>query len=121
MELENEFGRVIKPKELAKLLAVSVNTIRTHHERWGGIEVTPGKYRFFENIIREKIHADIDKPREQEALERRGNGQRDQEGESLQGRYPEKQKRVHRLGKHDQGDAVGDSRGPNRHGLSDFA
>jgi hypothetical protein len=45
-DLEAEFGRCITDVELAKYI----------YAAWlGGVMVMPGKYRFFENLIKEKL------------------------------------------------------------------
>jgi hypothetical protein len=54
-DLEAEFGRCIADVELAKYINVDVRTLRKYADWLGGVMVMPGKYRFFENLIKEKI------------------------------------------------------------------
>jgi hypothetical protein len=54
-DLEAEFGRCITDIELAKYINVDVRTLRKYADRLGGVMVMPGKYRFFENLLKEKI------------------------------------------------------------------
>ena len=55
-DLEAEYGRCISDKELAKYLKVDVRTLRKYALGLGGVMVMPGKYRFFEKRIKEKIY-----------------------------------------------------------------
>ena len=55
-DLEAEFGRCITDIELAKYINVDVRTLRKYASWLGGVMVMPGKYRFFENLIKEKIN-----------------------------------------------------------------
>jgi len=60
-DLETEFGRCIPDNELAKYLGVDVRTVRKYAAGLGGVMVMPGKYRFFENLLKEKIeNAELD-------------------------------------------------------------
>ena len=54
-DLEAEFGRCITDIELAKYINVDVRTLSNDAAWLGGVMVMPGKYRFFENLIKEKI------------------------------------------------------------------
>ena len=54
-DLEAEFGRCITDIELARYINVDVRTLRKYAGWLGGVMVMPGKYRFFENLIKEKI------------------------------------------------------------------
>jgi hypothetical protein len=87
MELDKELGPVLTVNDMSKLLGVCENTVRNHHKRWGGVEVTPGKYHFFENVVRKKIYADIgdtgEGEEEAQILERRSDGQRGPERATL--------------------------------------
>jgi len=58
-DLEGEFGRCITDIELARYINVDVRTLRKYADWLGGVMVMPGKYRFFENLLKEKIeHAE---------------------------------------------------------------
>jgi DNA-directed RNA polymerase specialized sigma subunit len=52
-DLENLYGRAMKPTELAKFLGIDVRTVKKYGDRWGGVEVAPGYMRFFENRVLE--------------------------------------------------------------------
>jgi DNA-directed RNA polymerase specialized sigma subunit len=40
-DLENLYGRAMKPTELAKFLGIDVRTVKKYGDRWGGVEVAP--------------------------------------------------------------------------------
>ena len=44
-DLINLYGRCIEPKELAKFLNLDIRTLKKYSDRWGGVEVSPGRYR----------------------------------------------------------------------------
>lgn len=54
-DLEIALGKCITDLELAKYLKVDVRTLRKYAHGLGGVVVMPGKYRFFENKIKEII------------------------------------------------------------------
>jgi hypothetical protein len=56
-DLESQFGRAITPKELAKFLGVDRRTVVKYAGWWGGVEVSPGNFRFFEKLIRRRLNA----------------------------------------------------------------
>ena len=49
--LEHQYGLAIKPEELAEHLRIDVPTLLHNIDRWGGFEVVPGTFRFFEKKI----------------------------------------------------------------------
>jgi hypothetical protein len=55
-DLKSELGRCITDIELAKYFDVDVRTLRKYADWLGGVMVMPGKYRFFEKRIKEKIN-----------------------------------------------------------------
>ena len=55
-DLEAEYGRCISDKELARYFDIDVRTLRKYAAFLGGVMVMPGKYRFFEKRIKEKIN-----------------------------------------------------------------
>jgi hypothetical protein len=57
LELEQEYGRAYTPQELGKLVNLDPRTVIKYHERWGGVEVAPGKWRFFDKGIKEVLNA----------------------------------------------------------------
>ncbi|RJP94020.1 MAG: hypothetical protein C4518_04505 [Desulfobacteraceae bacterium] len=56
-ELEAQYGRVIKPQELAEYLKIDKRTVTKFARYWGGIETYPGGWRFFEKIVNEKLES----------------------------------------------------------------
>jgi hypothetical protein len=56
-DLEKTLGKAIRPKELADYLGLDKRTVIKYASRWGGVEVTPGIWRFFEKRILEVINA----------------------------------------------------------------
>ena len=70
-----DYGRTIKPEELAGILDIDRRTVIKYADRWGGIEVSPGKYRFFEKLIRRKIDAKFNYEKRQEEVAGNNNGQ----------------------------------------------
>ena len=57
-ELENAYGCAVTPQELGKLLKLDRRTVIKYAARWGGVEVAPGTWRFFENRIKEGMNAE---------------------------------------------------------------
>ena len=56
-DLKEELGAALTPKEVAKLFGVDPRTVKKYADILGGVEVVPGRLRFFENQIRRFIHA----------------------------------------------------------------
>jgi len=54
-EFESIYGRVIKPQELANFLGLDRRTVIKYADMWGGVQVSPGCYRFFENLVKERL------------------------------------------------------------------
>ncbi len=57
-DMQNILGRAITPQELGKFLNLDRRTVIKYAARWGGVEVTPGTWRFFENRIMEVLNAE---------------------------------------------------------------
>ncbi|MCE5262578.1 MAG: helix-turn-helix domain-containing protein [Deltaproteobacteria bacterium] len=57
-ELSQDFGECLTASELAKLLKLDRRTVVKYADRWGGVEVTPGTWRFFEKRILEVLNAE---------------------------------------------------------------
>lgn len=51
-DLDALLGRAIPDRTLAEYLGMDVRTLRKYHERWGGVEVSPGRFVFFEKHIK---------------------------------------------------------------------
>lgn len=66
--LEEKYGSVITPQELGGFLRLDHRTVIKYASHWGGVEVLPGKWRFFENLIKEKLDAKFDNKARQEAV-----------------------------------------------------
>ena len=56
-DLSEIFGKSYTPQELAQWLNLDPRTVNKYADRWGGVEVAPGKMRFFEKRIKEVINA----------------------------------------------------------------
>jgi hypothetical protein len=84
-KLEQDYGRVMKPEELAKFLGVDRRTVIKYSDRWGGIEVSPGKYRFFEKLIRRKIDAQFNIETRETEVAGHCDGQRQKKGQIVSG------------------------------------
>jgi hypothetical protein len=84
-ELTEIYGRSIKPGELAKFLGIDRRTVVKYAPRWGGVEVSPGKLRFFENRIKEVLNAKFDKETWKEPLPSERDGQRKSKRKAVSG------------------------------------
>ncbi len=83
--LEKDYGRTMKPEELAALLKVDRRTVIKYADWWGGIEVSPGKYRFFEKIIRRRLDAKFNNEERKEEMAGHSDGQRPKKGQTVSG------------------------------------
>lgn len=54
-DLVAEFGRMIPEAVLAEYFGIGVRTMRKYADRWGGVEIIPGRFAFFESQIRKVI------------------------------------------------------------------
>jgi len=104
------------PKELAKFLSIDTRTVVKYAERWGGVEVCPGKYRFFENRIKEVLDAQFNNETRPETMERNRHGQRRKAGQTVSGFHKRILSGSGSLGK---GNNEGNRRVADRHGLLD--
>jgi len=57
-DMQNILGRAITAQELGKFLNLDRRTVIKYAARWGGVEVAPGTWRFFENRIMEVLNAE---------------------------------------------------------------
>ena len=116
-ELESIYGRSIKPKELADFLGLDRRTLIKYVDRWGGVQVSPGRYRFFENRIKEILNdAWFDNKTWKKALEGQHHGRRTVVPKIVYGRDKKIVQRSCGLGKREK---RRDGKKPNRHGLLD--
>ncbi len=111
--LEEEYGRFVKPEELAAFLGVDTRTVKKYSDLWGGIEVSPGKLRFFDKVIRRKLDAQFNKQKRQEALACGCDGQRPAKRKTIQGQLKGRIPGSSPMGKGGKGK---DRKGADRHG-----
>jgi len=115
-ELESIYGRSMKPKELAEFLGIDTRTVIKYADRWGGVEVCPGKYRFFENRIKEVLDAKFNNETRSETMERNCHGQRRKTGQTVSGCHKKDISESNSMGK---GHAKETRKNTDRHGLLD--
>ena len=60
--LRSELGEPLDAADLAEILGIDPRTVKRYADRWGGVEVAPGTYRFFENRVREILNSQPDAP-----------------------------------------------------------
>ena len=84
-ELTEIYGRSIKPGELAKFLGIDRRTVVKYPLRWGGVEVSPGNWRFFENRVKEVLNAKFDKEAWKGPLPSERDGKRKNKNEAVSG------------------------------------
>ena len=76
-DLKSNYGRSISPKELADFLGIDRRTVIKYASLWGGVQVSPGCFRFFENRIKEIIdNAWFDSKKEPKAMAWPSHGKR---------------------------------------------
>ncbi|MCK5023765.1 MAG: hypothetical protein KAS04_06315 [Candidatus Aenigmarchaeota archaeon] len=98
-ELTEIYGRSIKPDEFAKFLGIDRRTVVKYAPRWGGVEVSPGKWRFFEKRIMEVLNAEFDKETGDIAISWKCNGQGGSKSKTVSGCVNEIKAGSNRLGK----------------------
>jgi hypothetical protein len=89
-ELAQDFGPCMTATELAEYLKVDRRTIVKYASLWGGVEVTPGTWRFFEKRIAEVFNA-------QQGFEKRHitiQGKRDGSGADFTKAVPRRRQEV---------------------------
>ncbi|GAB6039235.1 hypothetical protein JCM15519_37940 [Fundidesulfovibrio butyratiphilus] len=118
MALE-ELGATLTVCELAKVLRIAPNTVRKYHKQWGGVEVAPGTFRFFENIVKEKIHADTRQTFDP-SLEGCCNDKWSTKGKTVQRRFQKELQGCGGLGK-PATEGVREEPDDNRFGLADLS
>lgn len=67
--LKETYGNVLTDVELSEFLGIDPRTVKKYADIWGGVEVSPGKFRFYEKVIRRRLDANIDNEAWQKALE----------------------------------------------------
>lgn len=99
VELEQEYGRAITPQELGKFLSLDRRTIIKYANQWGGVEVAPGTWRFFEKRILEVLNAQLNKETRSNALPGQCNSQRNNATKGIPGRFTKVEKGCLPLGR----------------------
>jgi hypothetical protein len=89
-ELAQDFGPCMTATELAEYLKVDRRTIVKYASLWGGVEVTPGTWRFFEKRIVEVINAQQGFEKRQSAIQ----GHRNSAGADFTKAVPRRRKEV---------------------------
>jgi DNA-directed RNA polymerase specialized sigma subunit len=98
-ELEEEFGRSLTAKELAQLLRIDPRTVNRYASRWGGIEVSPNRYRFFEKSIKQVFsHANNHRETRQAALHQPDHGKRRKKVKTVPGYQQDVKTSSHAVG-----------------------
>jgi len=115
-DLESIYGQSIRPEELAKFLGIDTRTVVKYADRWGGVEVCPGKYRFFENRIKEVLDAQFNNETRRETMERNRHGQRRKTGQTVPGCHKKIQTESGSMGNENTN---GTRKSTDRHGLLD--
>ena len=116
-ELEAIYGRFITPRELANFLGIDPRTVIKYADLWGGVQVSPGRYRFFENRIKEVLNdARFDNETREKALEGQHHGRRSVASEAVRGCDKKVLQAGRGLGNSTEGR---DGKRTNRHGLLD--
>jgi hypothetical protein len=87
--LESIYGPSVRPKDLARFLGLDTRTVIKYAQKWGGVEVAPGTYRFFEKRIMEVIDAEFDCEKRPEKIPGKRYGRRCSSTEIVSGRYQE--------------------------------
>lgn len=73
-ELFQEYGKSITPQELGKFLGLDPRTVKKYFYFWGGIEVSPGKVRFFEPTVKEILDGKLNKQKGEVKISWKGDG-----------------------------------------------
>jgi len=116
-ELESIYGKSIRPGELAKFLGLDRRTVIKYADKWGGVQVSPGRYRFFENRIKEILNdAWFDNQTWKKALEGQHHGRGRVASKAIPGRNQKVVPRSRGMGDRTK---EGDRKEANRHGLLD--
>ncbi|HSL62367.1 MAG TPA: hypothetical protein VK885_11295 [Desulfotignum sp.] len=114
-KLTHEFGPLIKPEDLSEFLGIDKRTLLKHSRFWGGIEVYPGRYRFFEKDVKERLeNARTDNKTWKEAMARFRNDKRGEKATAVSRRNQGIEKSGCKMGGRNSG-AAGSR--PDKHGI----
>jgi hypothetical protein len=112
------YGRCIEPKELAKFLHLDIRTLKKYSDRWGGVEVSPGRYRFFENQVKEVLNAKFNQKKGRPALSRKCNNKGNNTAKTISRQHKEIRKGGIIMGTRNAKETKTGTR-KSRHGLFD--
>jgi hypothetical protein len=113
--LSDEFGRTIRPQELAEFLDIDVRTVKKYAYLWGGVFVTRTDVRFFEKKVMEVIeNANAHNETWKEAMERRSLRRPLPHGKDISGQHKAVQTGSDSLGRKNTG---GIEKSKDRHGV----
>jgi len=118
MSLSEELGKPLTPQDLARILGVCTNTIRRYYTRWGGVQIAPGKIRFFENRVKEVLNASTAQEVQPASVAGGRNCRRQAKGKALPGRDREESPRCRTLGRGPEKETPEPE--ADRHGLADL-
>jgi len=82
-----KFGSCLTAIELAKLLKLDRRTVVKYASYWGGVEVTPGTWRFFEKRIKEVLNAQCSNETGKVSLPSQCNSAKGDETKNISGRF----------------------------------
>ncbi len=116
-DLEDRYGRSVTAQELSNFLGVDRRTVIKYADRWGGVEVVPGRLRFFEKRIEEKLNAEFNREARQTPLASERTSKRDKPSKTIPGRYKDLKTASGAVGGRNK-KPVGKG-APSRHGLLD--
>ena len=85
-DVQSILGRSITPQELGKFLKLDRRTVIKYASRWGGVEVTPGTWRFFENRIMEVLNAEQGFEKRNVEVQGKRDGSRPDAAKTVSGR-----------------------------------
>jgi hypothetical protein len=84
--LKESFGDLITPEELAAYLKIDKRTLLKNALFWGGVEIYPGKFRFFADIVKGRLsHARLDIETRKKEMARSSGAQRKKKTEAVSG------------------------------------
>jgi hypothetical protein len=125
-ELESIYGQAIAPKELAKFLGLDPRTVIKYAHRWGGVEVAPGTWRFFDKLIMEVLNAEFDNETRTKAISWQCISSRDHKTKIVSRCHPKVIPKSAQVGARRKSPIGTETSGsdpnpsdPNRHGLLD--
>jgi len=89
-------------KRSRSILEACPRTIRKYAYKWGGVEVAPGTWRFFENRIKEVLNAQYNNEARKISLPSQCNSEKGDETKDISGQFAKVKKRSLSLGRGDK-------------------